>query len=92
MKVKPIDLVLAGVLAGLSFAVACVGAKAAIQPHEDTSIVEAEWVSNTDTATYFCTEDGRLVWTGEPYPCDDRPYLLTVDRDDNSVLVVWAAQ
>lgn len=49
-------------------------------------------MSNTDTATYFCTEDGLLVWTGEPYPCDDRPYLLTVDRDDDSVLVVWAAQ
>lgn len=92
MKVKPIDLVLAGTLAGLSFAVACAGVLPAIQPHEDTRIVEAEWVSNTDTATYFCTEDGQLVWTCEPYQCDDRPYLLTVDRDDNSVLVVWAAQ
>lgn len=94
---------LAGILAGLSFAVACVGIKA-ISPadvdDEGPYIIDAEWISNTDTASYFRTGDGFLYWTQEAHPeYDDRPYLLTMsdndtpnDRSDDTILVVWAAQ
>ena len=103
MKVKPLDLLLAGALAGLSFAVACVGAQAFEPEAEDgsgTYLIDAEWISTTDTTSYFRTGDGFLCWTQEAHPeYDDRPYLLTMgdnetpdDRSDDTILVVWAAQ
>ena len=103
MRAKRRDLFLAGILAGLSFAVACVGAKAFEPETEDAGgayIIDAEWISTTDTSSYFRTGDGFLYWTQEAHPeYDDRPYLLTMsdndtpnDRSDDTILVVWAAQ
>lgn len=103
MRVKRRDLFLAGILAGLSFAVACVGAKAFEPEMEDAGgayIIDAEWISTTDTSSYFRTGDGFLRPVQEAHPeYDDRPYLLTMsdnetpcDRSDDTILVVWAAQ